>query len=510
MKAVRWLASIALAIVFFSAAGRTQTQSSPPVGLRIIVVNSAGEAQQILEQLKSGADFATLARQKSIDSTAGDGGSMGKVDPATLRVELRDGLSGVQAGQISGVIKISSGYAILKVESADSTAGPSSPPAAAPASGSNSMLPLAGRGNVKYSPNVAGAPEADVTFQAYPKPDGWEQDLQEICRIRKQALAENVQLLEKMLPPAGQKDASDANPMDTMQARYTLGQLQAYQGHMAEAIEQWQASYGVAESKMPQGLPQLQEALGTAYLHKSEMENDVYTAPGDRCIFPPAKASAYKKTADSEKAIAYFLKYLQQKPDELEVKWLLNLAYMTLGKYPDGVPAQYLIPPSVFESKENVGRFNDVAPAAGINLVSMAGGIIVDDFENNGLLDVVTSSYNVCEPMHYFHNNGDGTFTDRSAQAGLTDELGGLNIMQADYNNDGCMDILVTRGGWQWPMRMSLLRNNCNGTFTDVTREAGLSVPVATQTAVWADIDNDGWVDLFVGNERGPGASFSQ
>ena len=135
MKAVRWLVSIALAIVFFSAAGRTQTQSSPTVGLRIIVVNSAGEAQQILEQLQGGADFATLARQKSIDSTAGDGGSMGKVDPATLRVELRDGLSGVQAGQISGVIKISSGYAILKVESADATADQTSPPAAAPASG---------------------------------------------------------------------------------------------------------------------------------------------------------------------------------------------------------------------------------------------------------------------------------------------------------------------------------------------------------------------------------------
>ena len=53
-------------------------------------------------------------------------------------------------------------------------------------------------------------------------------------------------------------------------------------------------------------------------------------------------------------------------------------------------------------------------------------------------------------------------------------------------------------------MRKSLLRNNCNGTFTDVTREAGLAEPAtATQTAVWADIDNDGWLDLFVGNENG-------
>ena len=57
-------------------------------------------------------------------------------------------------------------------------------------------------------------------------------------------------------------------------------------------------------------------------------------------------------------------------------------------------------------------------------------------------------------------------------------------------------------------MRMSLMRNNCNGTFTDVTREAGLSEPVSSQTAAWADIDNDGYVDLFMGNERGPAHLF--
>ena len=107
----------------------------------------------------------------------------------------------------------------------------------------------------------------------------------------------------------------------------------------------------------------------------------------------------------------------------------------------------------------------------------MAGGVIVDDFENNGLLDVVTSSYDQCEPLHYFHNNGDGTFTDRAIQAGLGDQLGGLNLIQTDYNNDGCLDILVLRGGWQSPMRSSLLRNNCDGTFTDVTQAAGLGCP---------------------------------
>jgi hypothetical protein len=107
--------------------------------------------------------------------------------------------------------------------------------------------------------------------------------------------------------------------------------------------------------------------------------------------------------------------------------------------------------------------------------------------------------------MHFFHNNGDGTFTDRTAQAGLSSQLGGLNIIQADYNNDGCLDILVLRGGWEIPQRKSLLRNNCDGTFTDVTKESGLAAPAtSSKTAVCADIDNDGLLDYVVGSESGP------
>jgi len=87
--------------------------------------------------------------------------------------------------------------------------------------------------------------------------------------------------------------------------------------------------------------------------------------------------------------------------------------------------------------------------------------------------------------------------------------LGGLNVVGADYNNDGCMDILVLRGGWEFPVRKSLLRNNCDGTFTDVTQASGLSdVVTRTQTATWADIDNDGYLDLFVGNENAPSQLF--
>ena len=108
----------------------------------------------------------------------------------------------------------------------------------------------------------------------------------------------------------------------------------------------------------------------------------------------------------------------------------------TGGRVSRGRARKWLVPPSVFESKEDAPHFVDVAGAAGFKLFSMAGGVIVDDFEGNGVLDVVTSSMYVCEHMHYFHNNGDGTFSDRSEQAGLMDQLGGLNMIQADYDND--------------------------------------------------------------------------
>jgi FG-GAP-like repeat/ASPIC and UnbV len=239
------------------------------------------------------------------------------------------------------------------------------------------------------------------------------------------------------------------------------------------------------------------------------MENDVYRHPGEKCLFPMPPGVHYDKPADSEQAVQHFLNHLALRPDNLEVKWLLNLAYATLGQYPNGVPEKYLIPLSSFLSKEKVGKFVDVAPQAKLDLFGMAGGVIVDDFDNDGFFDVITSSFDNCHPLRFLHNNGDGTFSERTEQAGLSGQLGGLNIVQADYNNDGCPDVLVLRGGWELPQRKSLLRNNCNGTFTDVTTSSGLAEPAtSTQAAVWADINNDGLLDLFVGNEDGPAQLF--
>ncbi len=363
---------------------------------------------------------------------------------------------------------------------------------------------------IQYPADVGGQVLADMLFDRYPKPNGWEQDLQKVCEIRSKSLAYGIAGLQRQL--ADPQTAVSRNAVDLIQIHYALAQIEAYQGDMDRAVEQWEAAYDIASRQVPAGIPQLTEVLGVAYLHKAEMENDVYRDPGERCIFPPRQAGCFRNGKDSQKAIEYFTAYLAlkpQRPDTVQVRWLLNLAYMTLGKYPAGVPRKYAIEPSAFASQEPMGRFTDVAPAIGLGFTSMAGGVVVDDFENNGLLDILVSSYDVCQPLRYFHNNGDGTFTDRTAQAGLSGQLGGLNMIQADYNNDGCMDVLVLRGAWEFPERKSLLRNNCDGTFTDVAGEAGLAEPATqTQTAVWTDINDDGLLDLFVGNENAPSQLF--
>lgn len=485
---------------FFSQTSPQASRSVPSgkIPLSVIVVDSLAGAQRIQDRLKKGADFASLAKEKSLDPTANQGGYLGLLNPAELRPELRDALKGLAPGQASPIVRIPEGYAILKIDRQDPQTTDDRNP--------TRLLSLTGPGAVRYGPDVDGLGEAEDAFSSFPrKPEGWDRSLIAIADIHQRSVSSVIKQLLTVLDPTNSDPLPGAN---AMQVHYLLAQLYAFQGEMGMAIGQWKASYQLAQSAAPKMAHYLEEVLGVAYLHGSEMENDIYRMPGERCLFPMCSTMRYSVSGDSQKAVEHLLRYLSQNRDNLEAKWLLNLACMTLGKYPTGVPREFLIPLTEFESKQDVGRFVDVAPEVGLISFSDAGGIIVDDFESRGLFDVVVSSFDSQTSLRYFHNNGDGTFADQTQQAGLENFLGGLNIIQADYNNDGCLDILVLRGAWEYPQPMSLLRGNGDGTFTDVTRHAGLTELISTQAAVWADVNNDGLLDLFVGNERGPSHLF--
>src|SRR5262249_45487996 len=183
------------------------------------------------------------------------------------------------------------------------------------------------------------------------------------------------------------------------------------------------------------------------WLRIGEMENCVANHTSSSCIAPIAPAGFHRLPRGSRAALAVLSEELKSNPSDLRARWLYNIASMTLGEYPDRVPPQWLVPPSAFASDGDVGHFTDIAPNLGLDVNDLAGGVVADDFDNDGLIDLLVSGWGMDSPLRYFCNNGDGTFTERTHEAGLDGEVGVLNMIQAAYNNDGLCDALLLGGG---------------------------------------------------------------
>jgi len=163
-------------------------------------------------------------------------------------------------------------------------------------------------------------------------------------------------------------------------------------------------------------------------------------------------------------------------------------------------------------------RFTDIRKAAGITfkqdstqteekyyLETMGTGVAWIDYDQDGLMDLyfvqtgATDAYKPPQPLRsaLYHNNGDGTFTDVTQKAGVGGEGHyGQGVAVGDFNNDGLPDMYVTGYG-----RAILYRNNGDGTFSDVTAQAGVADEgVWSTSAGWFDFDKDGWLDLVVTN----------
>jgi enediyne biosynthesis protein E4 len=162
-------------------------------------------------------------------------------------------------------------------------------------------------------------------------------------------------------------------------------------------------------------------------------------------------------------------------------------------------------------------HFTDITARAGIHFIhnngafgkkwlpeTMGPGSAFIDYDNDGWPDILLINsedfpgHKIHGPttLKLYHNNHNGTFTDVTRKAGLAVEMYGMGVAVGDYDNDGYDDVFVTALG-----QSHLFHNNGNGTFTDVTRAAGLWGPNEFSTgAAWVDYDHDGLLDLVVAN----------
>jgi hypothetical protein len=311
------------------------------------------------------------------------------------------------------------------------------------------------------------------------------------------------------------QDRLNTQPLDlkdTVSAEFEYGSELMNAGNTEAAMREFQLVANQYKTLAPdawnrQAAPTvlLQEAI--AYLRLGEVQNCCNKNNAQSCLIPISGSGIHTKQEGSRASIKCLMEVLKLHPDDVAARWLLNIAYMTVGEYPKNVPSKWLIPLNKFGGEHPMKSFYNAAPELGLDFLGWAGSIIMEDFEGNGLLDFVVSSFNPKVQLRYIHNNGDGTFSDKTEYAGFAGELGGLNMITTDYNNDGRPDIIVLRGAWNamdghYPL--SLLRNDGNGHFTDVTIQAGLLTMGPTQTAVALDYNGDGFLDLFVGYESSP------
>lgn len=304
------------------------------------------------------------------------------------------------------------------------------------------------------------------------------------------------------------------DPGTYLKTLMVLGNQEIDLGNLDEGIARLTEAYDfLNQLKVPNSIrAEICASLGNAYLRLAESENCCASYSPESCIVPLKGNAIHQKRRGSEQAINYFAEVfpLQKVDQSLKLKcaWLTNVAYMTLGEYPDKVPSGIRIPPATFRSKLPFPQFANISHTLGLDQFNLGGGAIMDDFDGDHDLDLITSSWDTAVSMQFHQNQGNGTFTNRSVTAGLANQLGGLNLVQADYDNDGDLDVYVLRGAWLGALGKhpnSLLQNQGDGTFIDRTLESGLGkYHYPSQTAAWADYDNDGDLDLYVGNETIP------
>ena len=285
---------------------------------------------------------------------------------------------------------------------------------------------------------------------------------------------------------------------------YSLENLKAGNSEQTAAeIESLLIDRNITRDNYKPKQKKIYDLLALSYLRDGEQKNCIQNHTAFSCLVPLLKEGQHKDKTGSNKAIEVLKLLVEQHPQDLQNRWLLNLAQMTLGNYPKSLSNSELIElPNI---NNDFPRFKEIAMSVGVAQNGLSGGVCIDDFNSDGFLDIFCTSYGMEDQAQYFQNDGKGGFINSTLQAGIKGIDGGLNCLHADYDGDGNKDILILRGGWLGAAGIhpnSLLKNKGDGTFEDVTYQAKLTSKHACQTASFLDYDLDGDLDLFFGNEN--------
>lgn len=304
---------------------------------------------------------------------------------------------------------------------------------------------------------------------------------------------------QKRLPP-------NLRGSEALRFQARLGETYLRLGQNEKAVKHAEAALQIARTGAPPSVYRMVLfKTAVAWLRLGETANCVHCSNGESCLLPIRGGGIHSAQEGSRKAREYLLQYLKEVPGDPGACWLLNIASMTLGEYPNGVPEQYRVPETAFADASGFPRFPNVAAATGLDTMNGAGGVVTEDFNGDGLIDVLTSAWEPDGQIRFFENTGTGRFEDCTEQSGLTGIIAAFNLVPADFDNDGDIDVFATRGAWKPVVGLhpnSLLENLGGGRFRDVTFDRGLGDDrFPSAGAAWADFDNDGDVDLYVVNE---------
>lgn len=278
-------------------------------------------------------------------------------------------------------------------------------------------------------------------------------------------------------------------------------------GDIEGALTDLEAAVARAEVAGSPWRGRARQVAATAWMRRAELDNCLTDGTGAACLVPFSEEALHARTEGMTRASALLLAFLSEDdPTAVLPRWLLNVAHMALGDWPDAVPEVWRVPTEALEPEAEVPPWHNVAPGTLLALdPTISGDVALDDFDGDGQLDLLLSNFEPDRGMRLFLNRGDGTFCDASHASGVSAIPGVLGFSQADYDNDGDLDVFAPRAAWyngQGHIRASLLRNDGAGRFEDVAVQAGVAEPVGpSQVAAWADVDGDGWLDVFVCRE---------